>query len=242
MSRPSSRGASSEPGSQPSTPRNLPSPKDYTAAASEASEFVETCKRSVQSLKAAQEAHARAVGLVASLCVRGASLASGEVPAGDWPVSQPSFEAQQPALETAQELQRAAALLIEWQSRAAEAEAPLDALVATLNTFLASGVAACSARAATYEAAHREHAQSLTKLQGKADKRKLPALQQIEVEAKAKASHAASGAGEALALLRRDMQTAVLNTARSIGGSQLTLHARGLEQHSRALQALPGSK
>jgi len=104
--------------------------------------------------------------------------------------------------------------------------------------FEAHNLRAANSRALAYEQAHEAHSEAKKKVEGKQEKRRLPALQQAEREAFRKGAAKYKVAKTQLELLEEDLEKRLLNAARDVAHSQLALHAKGLEHFTQVIETL----
>ena len=123
-----------------------------------------------------------------------------------------------------------------WQSDAAQASTSTESAVKHLEPFRKESLSDASARAREYETAHASW-----KRTGKQtpDKKKEALHQQEAGQALTKARIAMEVSAEQRRLLEEDYETTLLNAMRHMLHGQLTLHAKGIETFSEAMNELP---
>ena len=201
---------------------DLVAPMDGVERTQSIDDFVFKLQEEMQRVSAAQKEHARAIGKISELL----ELVSGSP---DLPVA-----AACPDAEWVGSLGNE---LDVWPDASSEADVSTQyAIKDALGAFKEQNLKAASDRARAYAAAHAAH-EDLTKT--KAKKGKEAASQQKEAEALSKAQTAMQVTTGQLRVLDEDYRVALLNAMRALLHGQLSLHAKGLETFTRAMQQLP---
>ena len=170
--------------------------------------------RALEDLMAKQQAQAKCIATIADLLQRTQETAAKSA---DWVV------------DLGQELEN-------WHADAEQAASSTESAVKHLEPFVRENLAAASTRARAYEEAHASWKRAE---QQKPEKKKAASHQKEVDEAKTKARGAMEVSAEQLRLLGEDYETTLLNAMRHMLHGQLTLHSKGIETFTEAMNELP---
>eukprot|EP00964_Phaeocystis_antarctica_P003061 scaffold1632_cov63-Phaeocystis_antarctica.AAC.4 len=178
------------------------------------SSLVGDLSRALEDLMAKQKAQSKCIATIADLLQKTQETAAKSA---DWVV------------DLGQELEN-------WQSDADQASTSTESAVKHLEPFVKENLAAASTRARAYEEAHA----SWKLIGAKKLEKKKADLQQKETDAAlTKARCAMEVSAEQLRLMEEDYETTLLNAMRHMLHGQLTLHAKGIETFTEAMNELP---
>jgi len=170
--------------------------------------------RALEDLMTKQKAQAKCIATIADMLQKTQETAAKSA---DWVV------------DLGQELEN-------WQADADQASTSTESAVKHLEPFVKDNLAAASTRARAYEEAHA----SWKRIGAQKPEKKKEAAHQKEADAAlTKARCAMEVSAEQLRLMEEDYETTLLNAMRHMLHGQLTLHSKGIETFTEAMNELP---